>query len=147
MKKKREKLPARQMSAIAVTEADAERLTRLLQAQYTRSIMPRTLPALQQKLDEAEWLGSRLIPPDVVTMNSTVRLRNLESGEEVIRTLAFPYGADPAQGRVSVLTSFGIAMLGRRVGDFMECEASDGAMRFQIEGVLYQPEAANDDDW
>jgi len=38
-------------------------------------------------------------------------------------------------------------MLGRQAGDFMECEVSGRNHRFQIEGVFYQPEAANDDDW
>jgi regulator of nucleoside diphosphate kinase len=147
MKKKRDALPIRQAGTIAVTEADGERLISLLQAQGSRAGAPRTIPELQKKLDDAEWLDSRLIPPDVVTMNSTVRLRNVESGEEEIRSLTFPYGANPAQGRVSILTSFGIAMLGRRVGDHMEYEASDGAKRLQIESVLYQPEAANDHDW
>ena len=147
MKKRRGKLPVRQVSEIAVTEADAERLTRLLQAQCARSFMPRSFPALQKKLDEAEWLDSRLIPPDVVTMNSRVRLKNLESGEEMIQTLVFPHGANPAQGRVSILTSLETAMLGRRVGDFMEFGVSDGAKRFHVESVLFQPEAANEDDW
>jgi regulator of nucleoside diphosphate kinase len=80
-------------------------------------------------------------------MNSRVRLKNLESGEEMIQTLVFPHGANPAQGRVSILTSLETAMLGRRVGDFMEFGVSDGAKRFHVESVLFQPEAANEDDW
>jgi len=146
MKKKIGTLPTRQMNDVAVTEADAECLTRLLQAQRNLSVMPRDFPALQKKLEDAELLDSRQIPPDVVTMNSKVHLRNLESGEQVIQTLAFPHGANPSQGRVSILTSLGTAMLGRRVGDFMEFDVPAGVKRFQIEHLLYQPEAANDDD-
>ena len=145
-KKEVGKLSARRRNSIAVTEADAERLTRLLQAHGGRVDAPRTLPALQRKLDEADLLNSRLIPKDVVTMNSSVRLRNLESGEAVVQTLAFPHGADPAQSRVSILTSLGVAMLGHRKGDVVNCEAPGGPKRFRIERVLYQPEAANDDD-
>ncbi|MCC7155635.1 MAG: GreA/GreB family elongation factor, partial [Bryobacterales bacterium] len=115
MKKRRETVAARRAGAVVVTEADAERLVNLLQAQGNRTA-PRTVPELQRKLDDAEWLDSRLIPSDVVTMNSTVRLRDLESGEAVTRTLVFPYGSDPGRGRISVMTSFGISMLGRRVG-------------------------------
>jgi regulator of nucleoside diphosphate kinase len=107
---------------------------------------PRTLPGLQKKLEEAEVFNSCQIPGNVVTMNSTVLLRDMESGEEVVRTLAFPHGADPARGRVSILTSIGIAMIGNKVGDVLECEAPDGAKRFRVERILYQPEAANDDD-
>lgn len=147
MKKRRDRLPARRASTVVVTEADAERLINLLQAHGNRAGAPRTVPELRKKLDDAEWLDSHLIPSDVVTMNSTVRLRDLESGESVTRTLAFPYGADPGRGRISIMTSFGIAMLGRRVGDFLECSGSDKAKRFEIESVVYQPEAANDHDW
>lgn len=147
MKKRRDTLPTRQSGTVVVTQADAERLISLLQAQGNRAGAPRTVPELQKKLDDAEWVHSRLIPSDVVTMNSTVHLRDLESGEAVTRTLAFPYGADPGRGRISILTSFGIAMLGRRAGDFVECAGSDKAKRFEIESVVYQPEAANDHEW
>ncbi len=146
MKKRRETVAARRAGAVVVTEADAERLVNLLQAQGNRTA-PRTVPELQRKLDDAEWLDSRLIPSDVVTMNSTVRLRDLESGEAVTRTLVFPYGSDPGRGRISVMTSFGISMLGRRVGDFVESTGLGHAKRFEIESVVYQPEAANDHEW
>ena len=134
------------MSTIAVTESDAERLTRLLQVHGAPVNGPRTLPGLRRKLEEAKVFSSCQIPGDVVTMNSMVLLRNLDSGEEVVRALAFPHGTDPAQGRVSILTSIGIAMIGNKVGDVLECEAPDGAKRFRVERILYQPEAANDDD-
>jgi regulator of nucleoside diphosphate kinase len=147
MKKRRDRLRTREAGTVVVTEADAERLISFIQAQGNRAGAPRTVPELQRKLDDAEWLNSRLIPSDVVTMNSTVRLRDLESGEAVTLTLAFPYGADPGRGRISILTSLGTAMLGRRVGDSVECAGSDKATRFEIESVLYQPEAANDHDW
>ena len=32
------------------------------------------------------------------------------------------------------------------MGEVVICETRDGATRFRIEKVLYQPEAANDDD-
>lgn len=146
MGRKSRALSTRRTRTVAVTEADAERLTRLVQTHGNRPNGPRNLPALQKKLDEAEVFTSRSVPEDVVTMNSKVSLRNLESGDEVVRTLTFPFGADPAQGRVSILTSFGVAILGHRMGDVVICETRGGATRFRIEKVLYQPEAANDDD-
>jgi hypothetical protein len=42
--------------AVAATEADAERLTRLLQTDGNSLNGPRNLPALQKKLDEAKVL-------------------------------------------------------------------------------------------
>lgn len=145
--KKKSKVPDnRRISAYIVTETDADRLAHLLQVHGTPVNRPRTLPDLQSKLEEAEVFDSCQIPGDVVTMNSTVLLRCLESGGEVVKTLAFPCGADPALGRVSILTPIGIAVLGRKVGDVLECESADGPKRFRIEKLLYQPEAANEHD-
>lgn len=134
-------------AATVVTELDAERLLDLLRAQSRKTNQPRTLPELRRKLDEAEWHDSRQIPPDLVTMNSTVRLRHLASGEESVRTLGFPGGADPGQRRVSILTPLGISLLGRRAGDEVEWTAADVVNRCRIEEVIYQPEAAEDFDW
>lgn len=133
------------MRVVAVTEADVERLTCLLQVHGARAGGPRTLPVLQKKLEDAEVLDAGQIPPDVVTMNSRVLLRNLDSAEEIVHTLTFPGGANPEQGRVSILSSIGIAMLGHKAGDVLECGASEGVKRFRVMKVLYQPEAANDD--
>ena len=138
-------LKVRETGAVLVTEADVDRLMSLVQAHESVPDGPRALPALQRKLEDAEVLHSSEVPADVVTMNSTVRLRDLGSGEELARTLAFPYSADPARGRISILTSMGTAMLGRRLGGVFECGVADEVRRFRVEKILYQPEAADDD--
>ena len=81
-----------------------------------------------------------------MTTDSTVHLKNLESGEEVVRTLAFPHGADSAERRVSILTTLGFAMLGCLMGDAVNSQAPGGAKRFRIESALHKPEAANEND-
>ena len=56
------------------------------------------------------------IPPDVVTMNSTVRLRDLETGEEETYTLVYPDEADIEENKLSVLAPVGTALLGTGPG-------------------------------
>jgi regulator of nucleoside diphosphate kinase len=77
-------------------------------------------------------------------MNSSFRLRDLETGEEVVYTLVFPAKADSSSGKISVLAPIGTAVLGYRVGDVVEWQVPAGMKKFKVEAILYQPEAAFD---
>ena len=84
------------------------------------------------------------MPCDVVTMNSRVRLTDLDSGAELVYTLVFPADADFKAGKISVLAPIGTALLGERVGTEIQWEVPAGVRRLRIEELLYQPESAGD---
>lgn len=84
------------------------------------------------------------LQPDVITMNSKARLRDLDTGEEMIFTLVFPGNANIENDKISVVAPIGTAMLGQRVGDEFEWEVPAGSVRLRVEEMLYQPEAAGD---
>lgn len=100
------------------------------------------LRGLQSELLQARVVAPKEVPPDVITMNSKARLRDLETGEDVTYTLVFPDQANIEQGRISVVAPVGTAMLGHRVGDEFEWEVPAGSVRLRVEEVLYQPEAS-----
>ncbi len=100
------------------------------------------LRSLQAELEQARVLAPTEIPPDVITMNSKARLRDLDTNEEMIFTLVFPGNANIEQDKISVVAPIGTAMLGHRVGDEFEWEVPAGAVRLRVEAVLYQPEAS-----
>jgi len=91
-------------------------------------------------------VDSKDIPPDVVTINSTLQIRDLDSGEEMMFTVVSPFNADVSQGKISLLAPVGSAVLGYRSGDVVEWRVPAGLKRLKIERVLYQPEAAGDLD-
>lgn len=124
---------------IYITEADKRRLTPLIEAlKNSRD----DIRALKAELDLANVVAPAAIPADVITMNSRARLRDLETGEELIYTLVFPDKASIDDERISVVAPVGTAMLGHRVGDEFEWQVPAGNVRFRVEEVLYQPEAA-----
>jgi regulator of nucleoside diphosphate kinase len=84
------------------------------------------------------------VPADVVTMNSEVRLMDLDSGETKVYTLVFPSQAR-SKNAVSVLAPIGTAILGYRVGSVIEWRVPRGVRRLKVLAVLYQPEAAGID--
>jgi regulator of nucleoside diphosphate kinase len=130
---------------IYITEFDVKRLTQLLQEGLSfTSRDTQHLESLQKELERAHIVEPQAVPRDIVTMNSRVRLKDLNSGDERIYTLVFPTEADVTQNKISILAPVGTAMLGYRVGDKIDWPVPSGMKTFRIEEILYQPEAAGD---
>ena len=132
---------------IYITDFDMRRLRALLEDAKRSALRGNEyLESLEAELDRGILVAPTEIPPDVVTMNSRVRLVDLDTNEEMVYTLVFPSDADMAQSKISVLAPIGTAMLGYRVGDTFEWQVPDGTRRLRVKNVLYQPEAAGNYD-
>lgn len=130
---------------IYITEFDIKRLRKLLwDAQSTDYRRSEYLENLEMELNRAEVVLPKDIPGDVITMNSTVCLEDLDTQEQEIYTLVFPEDADLGQGKISILAPIGTAMLGYKVGDTFEWNVPEGIRRLQVKRILYQPEASGD---
>ena len=132
---------------IYITEYDLNRLTELLEVGLTfrgNTNENQHLDSLQEELDRAHIVQPKDIPPDTVTMNSTIRLEDMSKEDAQVYTLVFPGDADAENGKISVLAPIGTAILGYRVGDIVEWQVPAGTRKLKIEEVLYQPEAAGD---
>jgi regulator of nucleoside diphosphate kinase len=133
-------------TTIYITEFDRARLTELIDRSRNGEGDWNThyLNRLEGELERAEVVDPKDIPGDAITMRSTVRLRDLGSGKELIYSLVFPNEADIDKGKISVLAPVGTAMIGYRVGDTIEWEVPAGLRRLKVQEVLYQPEASGD---
>jgi len=131
--------------AIFITEYDLARLEELLEKVSTEdSRDSRHLNELEDELLRAEVVEPRDIPADVITMNSQVCLKDLDSGEELVYTLVFPNDARLEENRISILAPVGTALLGYRVADTIKWKVPGGIRRLKVEKMLYQPEASGD---
>jgi regulator of nucleoside diphosphate kinase len=131
---------------LLITEQDFDRLEMLL-----RTTSPATRRsgapandgcALAEGLRHGRVVPSTKVAREVVTMNSRVRLRDLQSDDVYTFTLVYPADADVQAGKVSVLAPLGSALLGARAGHEVTWESPAGPRRAKIVRVLYQPEAA-----
>jgi regulator of nucleoside diphosphate kinase len=137
--------PTVEQRTIYVTEYDMTRLEELLDApERFEDRDKKHLRELEEELLRAEVVAPVDIPKDIITMNSKVRLKDLDSGEQIIYSLVFPNEADISQNRISILAPIGTALIGYRVGDTIEWEVPAGLRRLKVEEILYQPEAAGD---
>jgi regulator of nucleoside diphosphate kinase len=130
-------------SAHCITARDMQRLRKLMNHP---DLMPQReyLEQLEQELDRAVVVESTQVPADVVTMNSTLKLVELNTGQEMVLTLVYPADALFAAGRMSVLAPVGTAVLGAKQGETIEWEVPAGKRSFRVEDILYQPEAAGE---
>jgi regulator of nucleoside diphosphate kinase len=127
---------------ICISEYDLERLQKLIDHANPQGRDLDHLQELEQELERGVVLAPQEIPNDVITMNTKVLLKNLDTGETLEYQLVFPHNANIEERRISILAPIGTALLGYRVGDIIEWKVPAGMKRLKVEKILYQPEAA-----
>jgi regulator of nucleoside diphosphate kinase len=128
---------------IVVTDSDFGRLQWLIES--SRNLRQRDadhLDALERELEQAIIVKANEVPGNVVTMNSRVRVRDLDTRREVVYKIVFPREANAEKNLISVLAPIGTALLGYRAGSTVEWQVPSGLRRLQILAVEYQPETA-----
>lgn len=129
---------------LILTGADRATLGQLLASRSVTGGDSRTVADLLVGMGESTVVDSASVPRTVVTLDSRVLVRPLGRGTERELTLVVPGRSNPQKGYVSVLTPVGSALLGRREGDIVTCDAPAGRFRLRVVSVLHQPEAAGD---
>lgn len=132
MKSRRERLPA-----LVLNRADHERLTSLATAALDR--IPDVAEELLSELDRARLVSPERAPPNSVQMGTTVTYRSADSTRTV--RLVYPEEADIADGKVSVMTPIGAALIGLSENQSMSWTARDGR-RHKLEIVAVVPATA-----
>jgi transcription elongation factor GreA len=70
-------------------------------------------------------------------MGCRVRLRRLDTGQELQYTLVGPGEVNAGQGRISIKSPVGSAVVNRAAGDEVEVSAPSGVIRFQLVAVEF----------
>lgn len=133
----------KQRPPITISSLDAARLEKMLDA-LDASQVPNS-EDLRAELDRADIVKPEEVPPDVVTMNSTVIFRIASSGKEFSLTLVYPGDVDAKPGSISILAPVGGALLGLREGDEISWPGPGGGLLdVRVLKVVYQPERSGD---
>ncbi len=108
------------------------------EAEWTR------IEELEAELNRAVIIAPDQVAADVITMNSKVCLKDVDTNKEESYELVYPEDADIEQNKISILAPIGTAILGYKVGDIIEWKVPAGLRKFKIQKILYQPEAAKE---
>lgn len=124
---------------IIVSRVDLERLELLLESEACRKLPG--IGALRSELDRATVVEPAEVPPEVVTMNSTVRFIDDSTGSKFELTLVYPETGGSSE-TVSILAPVGSALLGLSVGQSIFWQVPGGRrLQLRVLEVVHQPEA------
>jgi regulator of nucleoside diphosphate kinase len=127
---------------LLISTTDRDRLLQLINSvRLDRRVPIEHVLALEGELARAKAIPAARLPGDVISMNSTVWIRDMDTDELERFVLVYPRDADIKQDRISVLAPVGTALLGYRVGDVIRWRVPQGNRRMEIVKVT-QPEAA-----
>ena len=127
---------------MVITDCDFEKLLNLIKVIKTRTEnLPETLSLLSKRLKFATKVLPKDIPDEVITMNSFVMINWMNTG--IMRTvnLVYPEFEDKGEWKISVFSSLGAALIGRRQGNEIVYRSRKRDFRVKIMGVVFQPEA------
>jgi transcription elongation GreA/GreB family factor len=127
---------ARGKPNIRISTADHARLSAL--ANTIAAHNPDISDELLAELDRARLIPDDDVSTDIVQMGTTVTFKT-DSGDTKTVTLVFPADADISEGKISILTPIGTALLGLSAGQSITWIARDGQQHELSVLVVDQP--------
>ncbi len=101
-------------------------------AKEAQGLNEQRVAELEYKLSHARILDYENIPKDEVLIGATVRLKDLNSEEELEYTLVSELEADYTQGKISTSSPVGQGLLGRKENEIAEIKTPAGVLRYKI---------------
>lgn len=90
---------------------------------------------LQKVLEHSRVIDTKLLPRDQVSLLSRVEFTNLVTNARMTFTIVSPHEMDLQQGKISLKSPIGAALMGRKVGDVVEVQAPATTLRLRIENI------------
>jgi regulator of nucleoside diphosphate kinase len=116
-----------ELPPIAMTRGDMEKLIRIADA--AAGPFAQTGDFLAREIDRAQVIEEFESRPSLVRMGSRITFRDDVTDQIRVVTLVYPDEADVSQGKISVLTPIGAALIGLSVSQSIEWQTTDGGWR------------------
>ena len=90
---------------------------------------------MQRILEHARVLDSSRLNSDKVGLLSRVEMTNLNNNARMTYTLVSPHEANLREGKISIKSPIGQALLNKSVGDVVEVQVPVGVQKLRIENI------------
>ncbi len=87
---------------------------------------------MEDVLSRARVIDTSKMPNDQVHLLSTVKIKNLKTNKTVEYLMVSPEEADFQEGKISVTSPVGSALIGAKLGQKVQVKAPAGLMDFEI---------------
>jgi transcription elongation factor GreA len=91
---------------------------------------------LEYKLASLDIIATDKLPKDRAVFGSRVVLENVETGEDVVYQLVGPDESDIENGRISISSPLGKALIGRKPGDELSLQVPGGKRSYELLEIL-----------
>lgn len=134
---KREERPAN-IKAIETARAhgDLSENAEYHAAKERQSFLEGRIGEISYKLGMAKVIDPDFVPKDVVRFASRVLVENLDSEEQMAYLIVGADEADIKQGKISMSSPLGSALIGKRPGDEAVLQAPGGKRMYEIIDIL-----------
>ncbi len=121
---------------IYITKSDYEKLTKMLKDGINNDLKnQKYITDLISELEKCEIINQKEALKDIVTINSKVSFKFLDSDKEMSYLIVLPQDADVKAGKISVLSPIGTALIGYSAGDILEWDLPSGVKKIKIQKV------------
>ena len=87
---------------------------------------------LEMAISRSEVIEISNEPAENIIFGSTVELNNLASNQTVTYQLVGPYESNPEDGKISVTSPLGKALIGKEEDDYIKLKTPGGVQEFEI---------------
>ncbi|MDP2941809.1 MAG: transcription elongation factor GreA [Candidatus Omnitrophota bacterium] len=101
-------------------------------AKEAQGLNEKRISELGAKLAGARIIEDQDMPSDQVLIGATVRLRDLDSGEELEYILVAGAEADYTQNKISISSPVGAALMEHKENDEVEIKVPAGVLKYKI---------------
>jgi transcription elongation factor GreA len=101
-------------------------------AKEAQGLNEKKVMELETKLARAKILEEEGIPTDEVLIGATVKLKDMETGEELSYKLVAEEEADFAQNKISVTSPVGSGLLNHKEGETVKIVIPAGTLRYKV---------------
>jgi transcription elongation factor GreA len=101
-------------------------------AKEAQGLNEKKIAELETILASARILDEEQMSADEVLIGATVTLKDAKSGEEIVYTLVSEDEADYAEGKISVTSPVGSALLNHKEKDTVEIKVPAGVLKYKV---------------
>jgi transcription elongation factor GreA len=101
-------------------------------AKERQSFLEAKINELEMAISRSEVIEISDEPAENIIFGSTVELKNLGTNQTVTYQLVGPYESSPEDGKISITSPLGKALVGNEEGDYIKLKTTGGVQEFEI---------------
>jgi len=107
-------------------------------AKERQQLISRRIQELEHKLSLAQVIDPSTLDHDKVVFGATVRLHDVDNGEELSYTIVGVDESEISEGKISVESPIARALIGKEEGDEVKVRTPKGVREFEVVGIEYK---------